>query len=123
MQPVIPTPPTVPQVSLTVETEAFSGVNQIRRSLGRAVALMIGSRIVDQAVIMAPGDTLTISDGTSGFLAIANGTLAVTVNTSLALTMSTILAMDMTTTALVFHNASTTDTVSLHLSYLVPLPG
>jgi hypothetical protein len=129
MQPVIPTPPTAPQVSLSIETEVWMGQNQLRRSLGRAVSLLIGQRVVDEELILPPGDTLDINKEIQGFLATANGALNVTVNTYVdsthstphALTMSLIMAMDQHLSSLVFHNPSTTDTVTLHVSYLVPI--
>lgn len=119
MQVVIPTPTFPPQVSLTVETEAFTGVNQVRRSLGRSVALMSGDRVVSEEVILAPTETFTVTDAMNGMLAVSNGALNVVVNT-FPLTMSAIMVLDMPIVAgTTFTNASSTDTVTLHLSYVV----
>lgn len=119
MQPVLPTPPTLPQSSLTIELEMMQGVNNIRRSLGRAVSLALGSAVVDRTAILLPNATLTITEATKAFCAVSSGGLNVTVN-GLALSMLTLMSLDTPTTSLVFHNASTSQTVSLHLAYLVP---
>jgi len=122
MQTVIPDAPTLPQIGLTVELEVFQGQNNIRRSLGRSVAMGIGSAISDVNTTLGPGQALTITALVDRFVAVSSGPLAVTVNT-FALSMATLMAIDTPTTSnLVFQNASDTDTVSLHVTYLLPLP-
>jgi hypothetical protein len=119
MQPVLPDPATSPTASLTVEIEAFSGINQIRRSLGRAVGLWLGSQQSDKFAVMQPGATITISDSVLAFVAFSDGPLTITVNGN-ALPMQQMMVLDTpSTSGITIHNASTTAVVNFNIDYLV----
>lgn len=119
MQPVLPDPATQPQASLTVELEAFLGMNQIRRSLGRNVGLWIGTAVNDRFAVVQPGGTFTISENVKAMIAVSDGPLTVTVN-SLALPMQSLMVLDVQTSgATTFHNAGSS-IVNLAVDYLVP---
>lgn len=118
MQPVLPDPATSPVASLTVEIEAFSGINQIRRSLGRAAGLWLGSQQSERFAVMQPGATITITDNLKAFVAFSDNPLTITVNGT-ALLMTQMMVLDVATTVpTTIHNAGT-GVVNLSIDYLV----
>jgi len=125
MQPVLPDPATSPQASLTVEIEAFAGMNQIRRSLGRAVGLWIGTNQNEKFAVMQPGDTITISDNIKAFVAYSDGPLTITVNGDggPVIAMQQMLVLDAPATAgITIHNAGSS-VVNFNIDWLaIPVP-
>ena len=122
MQTVIPDPVTQPFVSLAVEFECFSGMNNIRRSLGRAIGLWTAAAQADRFFVVQPGETITIDEQMPVFMAVSDGPLTATVNTKV-IHMGKVLLMDEPTTVnTTFLNASTTAVVNLHITYLTSGP-
>lgn len=119
MQPVLPDPPTQPFASLSIELEAFSGINNIRRSLGRSVGLWTGAAQADRFFVVQPSTTIVIDEDMTVFLAVSDGPLTVTVN-SLTLPMQKVLLLDTPSTGGVTFNNSGSGIVNFHISYLVP---
>ena|ERR1700758_2473864 len=121
MQPVIPTPSTVYQPNLAIELESFSALNNVRRSLGRSIATWFGSQTIERTLLVAPAQTITISDATSALLVVTSGPVTVTVTVNSVATahaINSLFVYDVSATGFTVHNAGT-DTVNILLRYLV----
>ena len=119
MQTVLPDPAVQPFASLSIELEAFSGMNNIRRSLGRNVGLWTGSAQTDKFAVIQPGATLSFTDPMKAFLAVSDGPLTVTVN-SQASQMNAMLVCDAGATGTTTFQNAGSSVVNFHITYLVP---